>query len=100
MKKLVILSLFVLFLLFSNISTKMMFNVEELSRPSMFLVEFERIYILEDATVYIYSLKNKNLIKKFGKAGEGPGEFKYNMGNGRPLYPLQPGFQICKSHLS
>lgn len=58
--------------------------LENLSRPSMFLVKHERIYVLEVATVYIYSLKNLKLIKKFGKAGEGPGEFKY-VRNGKPL---------------
>lgn len=56
-----------------------------LVRPSVFIVKADRIYTLENATVSIYSLKDFSLIKQFGKAGEGPQEFKYNANNGRPL---------------
>lgn len=33
-------------------------------------------YITENSTIYVYSLKDFKLVKKFGKKGEGPGEFK------------------------
>jgi hypothetical protein len=41
--------------------------------------------VLDRANVYVYSLEDHRLIKKFGKAGEGPTEFKYNETSGRPL---------------
>ena len=59
--------------------------LENISQPSMFLVNYDKIYILENATIYIYSLKNFKLIKKFGKSGEGPGEFKYSKNTQMPM---------------
>ena len=59
--------------------------LDGLSRPATFLIENDRIYILERASIYIYHLRNFKQIKKFGKAGEGPKEFKYDGRNGRPL---------------
>jgi uncharacterized protein YlbG (UPF0298 family) len=32
--------------------------------------------VTQEATVFIYSLKDFKLVKKFGKAGEGPREFR------------------------
>ncbi len=61
------------------------FALAGLARPSMFLVNHDRIYVLDRATVYVYSLKEHKLINKFGKAGEGPTEFIYSENNGRPL---------------
>jgi hypothetical protein len=39
------------------------------------VMENDRLYITEETTVYIYSTQDYHLIKKFGKSGEGPGEF-------------------------
>ncbi len=60
-------------------------TVSDLTRPSTFIVRQDRAYILEEASIYVYSLMDKSLIKKFGKSGEGPGEFAYNPTDGRPL---------------
>jgi len=60
-------------------------SLEDISQPSMFLVNYDKIYILENATIYIYSLKDFKLIKKFGKAGEGPREFKYRKDAPMPM---------------
>jgi hypothetical protein len=57
----------------------------ELTRPSMFIVNYGRVYVLEAATVRIYSLEDFSLIKTFGRPGEGPKEFKYSGNDGRPL---------------
>jgi len=43
-------------------------------KPEQFLVAGERFYIMESTTIFIYSLKDFTLIKKFGRKGEGPGE--------------------------
>ena len=45
----------------------------------------DKVFILQDTTVFIYNLKNFKLIKKFGRAGEGPGEFKIDPNDGRPM---------------
>ncbi|MCK4835201.1 MAG: hypothetical protein KAT17_01110 [Candidatus Aminicenantes bacterium] len=53
--------------------------LEELSRPAILIVKYDKVYILEKTTIYIYSLDDFKLIKKFGRAGEGPREFKTNV---------------------
>jgi len=60
-------------------------SLENIYQPSMFLVNYDKIYILENATIYIYSLKDFKLVKKFGKAGEGPQEFKYRKDAPMPM---------------
>lgn len=49
----------------------------ELSRPSVIEASQNRLYIVDGASVLIYSLKDLKLEKKFGRRGEGPQEFKY-----------------------
>jgi hypothetical protein len=49
--------------------------------PYNLLVDKDRLYINESATIYIFSLKDYSLVKKFGKKGEGPGEFKLDDDN-------------------
>lgn len=46
----------------------------EFVNPFSIVIDGERLYISEGVTVFIYSLKDYRLIKKFGKEGEGPGE--------------------------
>lgn len=50
--------------------------LDGLLRPHIIAVDDERVYIVDDITIYIYSLKDFKLIKKFGEEGEGPREFK------------------------
>ncbi len=59
--------------------------LEGLIRPSILIVHQDRIFVLDQTTVFIFRLEDGRLIRKFGKAGEGPGEFKYLGNNGRPL---------------
>ena len=49
--------------------------IADLGRPVSLDVDANNLYIIENAAVYIYSLKNFTLIKKFGEKGQGPGEF-------------------------
>lgn len=44
--------------------------------PWKIFIDDNQIYILEGAGIYIYSLQDYKFIKKFGKRGEGPEEFK------------------------
>lgn len=50
--------------------------LKDLGKPNSMFVDQGRIFVNEKATVYIYSLKDFSLIKKFGRQGEGPEEFK------------------------
>lgn len=48
----------------------------QLQKPNSITVDKDQVYITDQATISIYSLKDFKLKKTFGKAGEGPGEFK------------------------
>jgi hypothetical protein len=65
-------------------------SLNELNKPSAIHAIADRLYIADGSTVYIYSLKEFSLIGKFGKAGEGPGEFKLN--------PYAPGLTLIDSN--
>jgi len=47
----------------------------DLQKPENIIVDHNQILITEFPHVYIYDLKSMKLVKKFGKAGEGPREF-------------------------
>lgn len=50
----------------------------ELINPSMIDTDGERLIILDGINVYVYALDDFQLMKKFGKRGEGPGELITN----------------------
>jgi hypothetical protein len=52
----------------------------ELMKPHALAVDENQIYICEGSTVYIYSGRDYKPVKKFGKKGEGPGEFRNRAG--------------------
>jgi hypothetical protein len=52
--------------------------LHDLVKPWTINVDKTRIYITEGQVVYIYGSGDFKLIKKFGRQGEGPGEFKTN----------------------
>ncbi|MCP4213373.1 MAG: 6-bladed beta-propeller [bacterium] len=47
-----------------------------LDNPHQIAVDKDSLYIVDNTTVYIYSLKDFSQKFKFGRQGEGPGEFK------------------------
>jgi hypothetical protein len=53
-------------------------SLPDIMKPEMIIVQGDRFFVVEGAAVFIYSLKNFKLLKKFGKRGEGPKEFKVN----------------------
>lgn len=65
-----------LFLVPSLVQAKKLASFPYLTKPDYMAVRQGRLYITERATIHIYSLQDFKLIKKFGKQGEGPGEFK------------------------
>jgi hypothetical protein len=50
--------------------------LKDMYKPFRIRVCQDKIYIGQEATIHIFSAKDYKPIKKFGKKGEGPGEFK------------------------
>ena len=59
---------------------KKLATLGELAKPTFMAIDNEQCYIVERANIFIYSLKDFRLIKKFGKSGEGPREFRISRG--------------------
>ena len=59
-------------------------DLPELANPSQLIIGDGHIYVADGASVYIYSFDKLKLIRKFGREGEGPGEFAT-----RPNQPIQ-----------
>ncbi len=70
-------------------------TLKELIKPDGMAVGNDRFYVTERESIYIYSLEDFHLIKKIGKKGEGPGEYKINP-FGQPLiiYPFDNKFVV------
>lgn len=65
-------------------------DLPELMRPAQFSIGLNRIFVSEGTTIYVYSLEDFKLIKKFGKTGEGPQEFKISQfGTPMVVYPYK-----------
>lgn len=61
-------------------------ELEDILKPDSITVENGFIYVTEGAVINIYSIKEFKLIRKFGKLGEGPKEFKTTSYGGTGLY--------------
>ena len=64
----------------STVSAAKVFLLKEIDRPDTLSVDEDNVYITQGAEVYIYPNTDFKLKKKFGKRGEGPGEFKTDPG--------------------
>ncbi|MCP5047990.1 MAG: hypothetical protein GY940_12510 [bacterium] len=53
-------------------------TLQEIMKPGMMGIKDDKLFILQGTSIHIYSLKDYSLIKKFGRRGEGPGEFMVN----------------------
>lgn len=73
MKKLLVIVL--VLLMGQAIYGKVVGVLPELMKPTSISVGDNRLYVSQEATVFIYDLQTLKFIKKFGKAGQGPGEF-------------------------
>ncbi len=81
-KKFLFTFLFILLVLpVYHAAAKKVATFPELLTPFDILVDNDRFFINESATIYSFSLKDYSLIRKFGKKGEGPGEFKLDDDN-------------------
>lgn len=72
-----VLILFVSLSLFAKTEIIPMEDVNKPGVPFMWADE-QRVYVSENESVLIFSLKDMKLIKQFGKRGEGPQEFMLN----------------------
>ncbi len=82
MKKNILVFLLLILLFILNLYTDTVISIPELVNPSGIAVSNTKFYISDEAEVKIYSLKGFKFIKKFGKKGEGPGEFMLYPGHG------------------
>lgn len=69
-------SILIIFL-FSNffLQSEVLTSFPDVLKPSSMVLDGDKLYIVENVNVSIYSMKDFKLIKKFGKQGEGPQEF-------------------------
>ena len=58
------------------LSAKRVSILSDIDNPMNLKVDDKYIYIINDNKIFIYSRYDFKLLKKLGKAGEGPGEFK------------------------
>lgn len=59
--------------------------LKEITNPDVLFADENQLYVPQGASIFIYSLKDYKLVKSFGKAGEGPQEFKVPPNFGYPL---------------
>lgn len=77
MKKLILILLILLvFLITSAVYAGKLATLPDHLVPNALAVGDDYFYITENSTIYVYSMKEFKLVKKFGKKGEGPREFK------------------------
>lgn len=76
-KKVMIVTLLVLLAAVAGAETKII-PLPELMNPELIFIDKTQMYVTERASIYIYSLENFKLVKKFGKEGEGPKEFMFD----------------------
>ncbi len=74
-------------------------TLNELANPFIMQVDENQLYITDSETVLIYSLKDYKLQKKFGKEGEGPGEFRISptVSMGSVMLDVYPDYLIINS---
>jgi hypothetical protein len=88
MKKILIVVIINLLFILPAYSTKIAV-LKELTKPETLCLDESQYYITEGVSVWIYSLRDHKLVGKFGKAGEGPREFKATPGGyGLRVFPL------------
>lgn len=76
-KKVMIATLLLVLTVVVGAETKII-PLPEMNNPELIFLDDTQMYFTEKASIYIYSLKDYKLIKKFGKEGEGPKEFMFH----------------------
>jgi hypothetical protein len=77
------------------VSAEKIASLPDLMNPYYIAVDDQHLYALDKAEVFIYSLKDFSLKKKFGKRGEGPREFMISPGGeGMMIFPTSDSLVI------
>jgi len=84
MKRIIIISIFTIVLYGFMFGTKII-PMTDLMNPISISSDRTQLYVTDGINVSIYSKKDYSLVKKFGKEGEGPKEFKLLQPGGFPL---------------
>lgn len=92
LKKFVMFLGILLILLVNDVLGLKLASFPDLLKPSSLTVDGNQIFIADQHKVYIYSLEDFSLQKKFGKEGEGPQEFL-----GRAFIYVKPDHIIVNS---
>jgi hypothetical protein len=74
-KKITLTIICILFTLSLQLFPGKLAVLPELSTPSSLKIEGQKLFVMDGVNIYVYSISNFQLLKKFGKLGEGPGEF-------------------------
>ncbi len=86
-----------LFLISTISASSSTFILNEVNEPKTLNVSGDKLILSESESILIYSLSEKKLIKKFGKNGEGPGEFKLGHGAGSLKIDIIDGIMVVNS---
>lgn len=83
MKKIIFVLILVLLVFSIAIHGEKVAVLPEIMKPVTLAVDDTQLYVTEGASIYIYSLNEFKMLKKFGREGQGPQEFQTH-----PLLPL------------
>lgn len=89
-------TIFLLLVFVGNIKAEKIAVLPELMNPTYLALDDQQLYVSDKETIYIYSLKDFKLKNKFGKAGDGPQEFRLQAGEGAIVFP-EKDFLIINS---
>ena len=73
--------IFLILLCFQMIPAKFVAVLSDVYNQGSIDVDKDHIYIVQEASIFIYSIYDFRLIRKFGKKGEGPKEFRLSDDN-------------------
>ena len=95
--KVLVLCFRLLFVFFAGTLSAELVPLPDIQKPENIIIDQNQILITEFPSVYVYSLKDFGLVKKFGKAGEGPQEF-FNYVRIQ-FDPKNPQYIVVGSHM-
>jgi hypothetical protein len=72
-------------------------SLTEVFKPDNITISNDKLFIVEGATISVYSLKDLSLKSKFGRKGEGPGELKILPGMYLNRVTVCPEFILVES---
>jgi hypothetical protein len=87
MKKMILMFV-VIFMLVVSIQAEKIGVLNDVLKPETMAFKGDRIYVVEKAGFFEYSLKDLKLLNRFGKKGEGPGELSVTPGINNTIVPL------------